>query len=170
MPERKTTTGTQKAQSTVSFTPEGRVSFYRRTTTKGGRWISNDYFAMPLNSYSGGWGDGEAAFREYMESLIGKKEQWSGDLPDVLRDVARALVDDSKEPSRYGAAVGFVRALESMLDWAAQSPELQAKVRRQFDDWATLDAGQRRRNARLDRPFQRTLARIVKGARKARLD
>ena len=126
-------------QPTVESTPKGLPSFVRITRTKRGRYISSDYFKVRPNDYGNGWRDGEAAAREYMEFLIGKG-RYACDFPNVLRAVATAMDDPAHDAGRYGAAVGFARAIETILSMTAQIPAFQHFVRVSFPTWADIES------------------------------
>lgn len=154
-------------QPLIEFTPEGFPSFARRTTTKRGRYIETDWFAPRDNDYGGGWRDGEACAREYLDYLIGKGS-CSGNLPDLIRSLGTHLQEtDNPSSSRYGAAVGFLRALEGVLRMVANDRALLQAAQRILPTWAEVEASDRGAAAKADRQFQRFLTRTERAAPRA---
>ncbi len=102
---------------------QGTVPFIQTTTTKRGRYLSTNYFAVDAKNYGDGWKDGRRCFDEYMRSLAGKG--WcTGNFIDVVKELALALKEGDPKTNplcRHGAAVGFLREVERVLIEAADS-------------------------------------------------
>jgi len=106
------------AKSIISR-PEGLVSFIVTTRSARGAWLSQDHFAVPLQSYEDGWTTGLLAARELFSCLASPQPPYIN-MCAVFKAAGLAADDDSKAASKRGAGRAFLYAMDGMLRFAAR--------------------------------------------------
>lgn len=111
------------ASRTVTVPRIAALPFVTRTTTPRGRILGFCDFDVPAQTYAEGYATGAracAALFDFLSKHAAYPDLVAGSLlPSVLREVGNASQESSLEPSRYGAAAGFLNALDAAVVFAA---------------------------------------------------
>lgn len=144
------------------------LSFVRTQQDQRGEIVGRCYFAVPNEHYTPGWGTGERAAMELL-TLLATAQPVVNPFFDVLKAAVAAAVEPvSRGPSRRGAAVGFLRAIEDVVLGAARYQNHQEHLAQKIassDHWAAkLVAEQIRERAAFVARMQ--AAKVAKRQRK----
>lgn len=101
------------------------LSFCKSYETAGGRCVRLAYFVVPNEEYGAGWVTGVTAAAELLTRLrLRPGDRWL--VSFILADVAAARAWDAEEPSRFGAACGFMSVIDNMLSFSATHADHEA--------------------------------------------
>jgi hypothetical protein len=131
-----------QAQSARVQTNLNGLSFITQIHDKHGEYISTCFFDVPHETYEAGWHTGMRVAAEFMAAM--QKKTLKINVLNVIQAAARAAEEDANGVNRCGAAVGFLRMLEDMLLWSANTAPhktyIADRIERQRQTDARLDA------------------------------
>lgn len=139
------------------------LSFVTRVETKSGKFVSENNFDVPAESYGDGELTGVRAAREYMAALSLPNFGCTS-LMDIVREISTCFEEHenlkSGDLSRGNVAVSFLRELEVMLRFSAKNCNHQ--------NYFEQHVAQRIAYAEQNRKYEEANRRVTPNTRKAK--
>jgi len=161
----------REAQPDGTYKVRGVLSFQSKQVTKRGAYVCSLDFDVPKETYTKGRVRGILAAQEMLDAM----RLPDGPTPhftDLIKDLAKALEDfkgGTGEACTWGAAVGFIGVLETVLHYGARNCYYADFISKQVASELRAEAfyAQKRQEAKEDFVERMRVARKTKKAKKA---